>query len=161
MQSVRSPVCQQSASVPLRPHNKALPHFALSSTHIPCPHAPSCPRQCTSLHSDFATGIKNRFLSVCRLFRLLIMQNYILILGLMQIVSNVCLTWSHDYYNFWTKTINCDFGVRPTEHIMDSLKTGAAVPSAGRNEALHFSLKANLILFLYCLLDNSIQSAQN
>lgn len=57
MQSVRSPICQQSASGPLRPHNRALPHFAFSSTHIACPHAPSCPQKCTPLHCDFATGI--------------------------------------------------------------------------------------------------------
>ncbi len=36
-----------------------------------------------------------------------------------------------------TKTISHDFGFRLTEYAVDSLKSGAASSSAGRNAALH------------------------
>lgn len=95
MQSVRSPICQQSASGPLRPRNTAPPHFALSSTHISCPHAPSCPSQCTSVCTDF--------------------------------FCHRTVAFVHNNHNFGFQS----------SIIVDSLKNGATLTSAGRNVSLH------------------------
>lgn len=73
---------QSVSRVPLVPSGRITqPCLILRSHPLPCPHAPSCPRQCTSLHSDFATGIKidNVFVSIW--VWLLTMQNCILNLG--------------------------------------------------------------------------------
>lgn len=99
MHSVKSPICQQSASGPLRLHNMALPHFfALIHSHT----MSSCTLLSPTVHFTAQwlcyRDWQNR-LCVCHP---LDQTTYYAKLHhkfrIMQMVSNVCLRWSHDSY---------------------------------------------------------------
>lgn len=96
MQSVRSPICQHSASGPFWPHNTQRCLILCSSTHIPCPYVPSFTHHCTSLASDFCHREIMDYITVTFLFWLQFSNM------LMLCLSSLCM-YGYVWWGQWTK----------------------------------------------------------